>query len=71
MNKMMFAFSLFILAACKPVIEKPDEKNNSGNNHADDQVFCTQDVNICPDGSAVARDPNKQCEFKPCPSQKQ
>jgi len=28
---------------------------------------CTQDVKQCTDGSYVARDPAKNCEFKPCP----
>ncbi len=31
-------------------------------------VQCTQDVKPCPDGSYVARDSSKNCEFKPCPS---
>lgn len=31
-----------------------------------DQVACTQDAKICPDGSAVGRQGPK-CEFAPCP----
>lgn len=31
-------------------------------------VACTEDAKICPDGSAVGRDPSNNCEFKPCPS---
>ena len=30
-------------------------------------VACTEDAKICPDGSAVGRDPNNNCEFKDCP----
>lgn len=29
--------------------------------------FCTMDVMTCPDGSFVARDPEKNCDFRPCP----
>lgn len=30
-------------------------------------LICTQEVKICPDGSAVGRNPNRNCEFNPCP----
>ncbi len=34
----------------------------------DDQVFCTMDAKLCPDGSSVGRGgPN--CEFAPCPGE--
>jgi hypothetical protein len=31
-------------------------------------VACTMDAKICPDGSAVGRNPANNCEFYPCPS---
>eukprot|EP00808_Paulinella_micropora_P030649 g50974.t1 len=31
-------------------------------------LFCTQDVRACPDGSYAGRDPNDQCQFRACPS---
>ncbi len=31
-------------------------------------VACTADAKICPDGSAVGRNPENNCEFDPCPS---
>jgi hypothetical protein len=31
---------------------------------------CTKEAFICPDGSAVGRDPNNNCEFPPCPDVK-
>jgi len=31
-----------------------------------EQVFCSMDVKECPDGSFVARDPEQNCNFKPC-----
>ena len=32
-------------------------------------VYCTEDVKICEDGTVVSRDPNNDCEFKPCPGE--
>jgi len=29
---------------------------------------CTMDVQACPDGSYVSRDPAKNCAFRPCPA---
>lgn len=31
------------------------------------QIACTEDARLCPDGSGVGRDPNNNCEFFPCP----
>ena len=33
------------------------------------QKACTKEAKMCPDGSYVGRDPNLNCEFKPCPNQ--
>ena len=30
-------------------------------------VACTQEVKGCADGSTVARDPQNNCEYRPCP----
>ncbi len=35
----------------------------------EEQVFCTQDVMKCPDGSYVGREP-PDCKFKKCPTSK-
>ena len=32
-------------------------------------IYCTEDVKICEDGTVVSRDPNNDCEFKPCPGE--
>ena len=37
-------------------------------NIAEEQVFCTQEAMVCPDGSYVGRQGPK-CEFAPCPSE--
>lgn len=31
------------------------------------QVACTMDAAVCPDGSFVGRDPNRNCKFERCP----
>jgi len=33
-------------------------------------IFCTDDVNECPDGTFVSRDPNNGCNFEPCSDNK-
>src|SRR3989344_1396998 len=38
-----------------------------GKNSSGQQVACTQEAKICPDGSAVGRTGPK-CEFAPCPT---
>lgn len=38
---------------------------------ADTQItYCTDDAQICPDGTAVGRDPNNNCEFFKCSDEK-
>ena len=32
----------------------------------EDDIFCTEDVKTCPDGSFVGRDPENGCNFFPC-----
>lgn len=34
----------------------------------DNQVFCTMDAKVCPDGTSVGRVP-PSCEFAPCPGE--
>jgi hypothetical protein len=31
-------------------------------------VACTMEAKACPDGSYVGRNPDKNCEFNPCPA---
>jgi len=33
-----------------------------------EQLYCTMDAKICPDGTGVGRDPGNNCEFFPCPT---
>lgn len=46
--------------------QRTQDGDNSGDIGGGDQIFCTQDAKMCPDGSYVGRvGPN--CEFAPCP----
>ena len=38
-----------------------------GNGEGEEQVFCTTEAKLCPDGSYVGRVP-PSCEFAECPS---
>jgi hypothetical protein len=31
------------------------------------RIACTMEAKACPNGSYVGRDPQKNCEFRPCP----
>ncbi|MBU1199860.1 MAG: hypothetical protein KKF46_07725 [Nanoarchaeota archaeon] len=48
--------ALFLIVGCK---EEADNDN--------EPVACTADAKVCPDGSAVGRDPDNNCEFPACP----
>lgn len=50
-------FALAALTGCHNEVVKPP---------ADDQVMCTMEAKLCPDGSAVGR-VGPHCEFAPCP----
>jgi hypothetical protein len=66
----LMTFSLLTLTACNPETQKGGD---SGHNNTDNSnmIACTQDAKICPDGTGVGRDPTNNCEFKPCPNEKQ
>lgn len=32
------------------------------------QIACTEEAMVCPDGSWTVRDPTNNCEFNPCPN---
>jgi hypothetical protein len=44
--------------------ELADEQENTSE---DDLIMCAMDVQECPDGSFVARNPEDNCNFYPCP----
>ena len=34
-----------------------------------EEKFCTQEAKECPDGNFVGRDPDNNCQFRPCPGE--
>jgi hypothetical protein len=59
---------LALLLALSLGCEKKNTDNPGSNPPPGDQVACTMDAKMCPDGSAVGREgPN--CEFAPCPGE--
>ncbi len=60
MKPIFFLFLIFLVACTPTVIDKVPPETE------DEIVFCTMDVKICPDGSAVGRIA-PDCEFASCP----
>ncbi|MEK7579567.1 MAG: hypothetical protein AAB460_03505 [Patescibacteria group bacterium] len=55
---------IIIIVGLVAVFAKPNVLAPNGNN----EIACTMDAKICPDGTAVGRvGPN--CEFAPCPGE--
>ncbi|MFP4524033.1 MAG: hypothetical protein ACLFO2_01780 [Candidatus Woesearchaeota archaeon] len=50
-----------LVAGCSQDLPPPSEEQPSAD-------VCAADVKECPDGSFVSRDPDNDCEFRPCPS---
>lgn len=40
--------------------------DGAGIGNGDNNVACTMDAMLCPDGSYVGRDPQNNCEFRAC-----
>jgi len=74
-ERIVFSFLLLFIVACSPPREDPfpqapEERLAAPGWQppAEEPVFCTADVQECPDGSFVARQP-PDCAFAPCPEQ--
>lgn len=69
---------LFTLAACGASTPQPAEPVKKASPAgpppppmpADDQLVCPADVQMCPNGSFVSRNPAKGCAFDVCPADK-
>lgn len=55
---------MLCLLLFKPIFA---EELNQDQLVATDGLMCTMDAMICPDGTAVSRIPEQNCEFAPCP----
>lgn len=55
--------AMLVLSGCKAKVEEPAKIEDNSS----EQKFCTMDAMLCPDGTALSRDPNNNCEFPACP----
>lgn len=63
MKRFILPLAFASLAACAADAPPPKPADRMQGEPA----FCPADVQECKDGSFVARDPENQCKFKPCP----
>ncbi|MEW6590216.1 MAG: hypothetical protein AB1418_04180 [Pseudomonadota bacterium] len=64
------AAALALAAGCSapaPKTKKPSPPGPPPPEMSTEPVVCPADVQACPDGSFVARDPDNGCVFRPCP----
>lgn len=69
MSKKTIAILLVILILITVIIVRISKKpisNSSSKPTEDNQVVCTMEAKLCPDGSSVGRSGPK-CEFTSCP----
>jgi hypothetical protein len=65
MRALLTILGILILGAIIwAVVRNNDEVVNGDNN-----IACTMDAKLCPDGSSVGRDPQNNCEFRACPGE--
>lgn len=64
-----FVFAAIVAAGSSNKQEVEKSKPHQENPFTEsEEVFCTMDVQVCPDGSHVARDPENDCQFGNCPN---
>ena len=65
---------IFISVICLPHINAlqypPQNHRIIAEDTNNNDIFCTDDVNECPDGTFVSRDPSNGCNFEPCSEDK-
>lgn len=64
------AVALVLAAGCgapAPKAKKPSPPGPPPPEMSNETIVCPADVQACPDGSFVARDPDNGCVFRPCP----
>jgi len=65
---------IFISVICSPNINalqyKPQNHRIIADINDNNDIFCTDDVYECPDGTFVSRDPTNGCNFEPCQEDK-
>lgn len=66
-KKIVCVFILFFVWILLSSCEQQTTKEETALEKSDDAIFCAADVQECPGGSFVARDPENDCAFKKCP----
>jgi hypothetical protein len=67
-NLWMSLLTVSLLAGCQVAPNKtPITTPSSGAPVVPEATTCIMDVQACPDGSYVSRDPAKNCAFRTCP----
>lgn len=59
---------LIIFLALLTTASVSAEENSTNVSLLADQVTCTQEAKICPDGTVLERDPAMRCQFPKCPT---
>jgi len=74
LKKMLILFivllSVMLLVGCSEKEEEPApdvDDDQQQQQEEPERVFCAQDVQKCPDGTFVSRNPKNDCEFDECP----
>ncbi|MFP4523884.1 MAG: hypothetical protein ACLFO2_01015 [Candidatus Woesearchaeota archaeon] len=63
----LVVMALMLVSMVPGVIADENETGQDGvDEREEDPLMCAADVKECPDGSFVPRDPENDCEFKPC-----
>lgn len=68
-NLWMSLLTVCLLAGCQ-ISPTANNAKQLGANHqvVPEATSCIMDVQACPDGSYVSRDPAKNCAFRACPA---
>ena len=72
-KKIPLLFIIILSVICSPNINAlryPPQNHRIIVEDSNNNIFCTDDVNECPDGTFVSRDPNNGCNFEPCSDDK-
>ena len=66
---MVLAVMALMLVSMVPGVIADENEANQSTGGDEDPLVCAADVKQCPSGTFVSRDPENDCEFKPCPDE--
>lgn len=70
-NLWMSLLTVLCLAGCQSGQTTNTQQPSTANPVVPEATSCIMDVQACPDGSSVSRDPAKNCAFRACPAASQ